>query len=247
MLGKDRDIHIEAAGTKKMPTASTKAAATGRRSTVTDSKVKVIEKKVRTANQETIAADCIEAIVIGTSAGGVQALLRILSPLPRQLRMPIVIVLHMPEKRDSLLEKVFQEHMAPPVRMARDKEPIDPGTVYFAGPGYHLSIERDRHFSLSSEEPANYSRPAIDFLMTSAADAYGAALLGILLTGSNEDGARGLASVHDAGGITVVEDPATAEFATMPQAARELREPDYILSLDQIQSLIHRLETHDAG
>lgn len=189
----------------------------------------------------------LEAIVIGASAGGVSALLTILRGLPEALPIPIVIVLHVAEDKASRLVEVFRHHLCTQAVVAEDKAYIEVDTVYFAGSGYHLSIEKDRWFSLSREEPRYFSRPAIDFLFTSAAEAYGSALLGILLTGANEDGAEGLAAIARAGGITLVQDPDEAEFATMPLAALRLLQPDRILSLQQIRSLIYRLETPDVG
>lgn len=189
----------------------------------------------------------VEAIVIGASAGGISALLAVLDSLPKTLRIPIVIVLHVAEDKASRLAEVFSHHLAPQVRLAEDKAYVATDTVYFAGPGYHLSIEKGRWFSLSREEPRYFSRPAIDFLFASAADAYGSALLGILMTGANEDGAEGLAAIARVGGITVVQDPDEAEFATMPLAALGLLRPDRILSLQQIRTLIYRLEIPDAG
>ena len=184
----------------------------------------------------------IEAIVIGASAGGIKALLNLLAALPADFRIPIIIVLHMPDTRESRLVEVFQHHIALSVKLAQDKADIAPGHVYFAGPGYHLLIERGRSFSLSCEEPIHYSRPSIDILMVSAADAYGASLAGILLTGASHDGAEGMARIHEAGGLTVVQEPADAEIATMPQAALDLFTPDFILPLAEIQQLISRLE-----
>ena len=189
----------------------------------------------------------IEAIVIGASAGGIGALLAILDALPETLPIPIVIVLHTAEHKASRLVEVFTHHIAPQVRMAEDKAYVATDTVYFSSPGYHLSIEKDRWFSFSREEARYFSRPAIDYLFTSAADAYGNALLGILMTGANEDGAEGLVAIARAGGVTVVQNPDEAEFATMPQAALNLLRPDRILSLQQIRTLIYRLETPDAG
>lgn len=180
----------------------------------------------------------IEAIVIGASAGGIRALLEILSPLPASYPLPIIIVLHMPEKGTSKLTEVFQQYLKMSVRQAQDKEQIAAGHVYFAVPGYHLAIEQDRRFSLSSEEPLNYSRPSIDILLASAADVYGNTLAGFVLTGANSDGAEGLASIKQAGGLTVVQSPEEAEIATMPKAAIELCQPDIILSLQAIHKLI---------
>ncbi len=184
----------------------------------------------------------IEAIVIGASAGGIKALMLLLGKLPAHFRVPIIIVLHMPDTRESRLAEVFQHHTAMTVIMAEDKFRIKPGTIYFASPGYHLSIETDRSFSLSCEDPVHYSRPSIDFLMSSAANAYGASLAGILLTGANQDGAEGMACIQNCGGVTIVQDPAEAEMAFMPQAALDLFIPDFIMPLEQIQRLIFRLE-----
>ena len=181
----------------------------------------------------------IEAIVIGASAGGIKALLEILSPLPVGFPLPIIVVLHMPEKGTSKLVEVFQQFIKIPARQAQDKEKIAAGHLYFAAPGYHLAIERDHRFSLSSEEPLHYSRPAIDILMTSAADVYGAGLCGLILTGANNDGAQGLASIKEAGGITLVQEPQEAEHPTMPTAAIQLCHPDRVLSLQEIHRLIH--------
>lgn len=183
----------------------------------------------------------IEAIAIGASAGGIRALLEILTPLPVGFPLPIIVVLHMPEKGTSKLADVFQQYLKIPVRQAQDKERIVAGCLYFAGPGYHLAIERDHSFSLSSEDPVHYSRPAIDILMSSAADVYGAGLAGFLLTGANTDGAEGLASIKEAGGLTVVQDPDEAEISTMPKAAIQLCQPDMILSLQAMHALIHSL------
>ncbi len=184
----------------------------------------------------------IEAVVIGASAGGVYALLRVLSGLPDNFRLPMVAVLHLPEGRDSRLAELFQKRLPIAVREAADKESIAPATLYFAAPGYHLSVEMDRTFSLSCEAPVHYSRPSIDVLMESAADAYGPGLAGILLTGANFDGAAGLAKIQQQGGLTVVQDPAEAEVAAMPEAAIRKLHPDLILTLDGIRSLLLKLD-----
>ncbi|AZE94630.1 Protein-glutamate methylesterase [Pseudomonas orientalis] len=184
----------------------------------------------------------IEAIVVGASAGGVEALLSIFGGLPDKFGLPIIAVLHLPDERRSQLADVFARRLRIPVKEARDKESIEAGTLYFAGPGYHLSVEQDRSLSLSQEERVHHSRPAIDFLFTSAADAYGQGLLAILLTGANQDGARGLAYVKQSGGTTVVQDPAEARIAVMPLAAMALHTPDHILSLSRIGSLLASLE-----
>ena len=184
----------------------------------------------------------IEAVVIGASAGGVDALMTILPGLPPTFGLPIVVVLHLPEGRPSLLAHIFGLRLSMPVREASDKESIAPSTVYFAPPGYHLSVEQDRSFSLSCEAPVHFSRPSIDLLMESAADAYGPALAGILLTGANSDGAAGLAKIKQRGGYTIVQNPAQAQVATMPEAALRQHTPDLILDLKDIRSLLPQLE-----
>ncbi|KTC43646.1 chemotaxis protein CheB [Pseudomonas fluorescens ABAC62] len=184
----------------------------------------------------------IEAIVVGASAGGVEALLNIFGDLPRGFGLPIIAVLHLPDERRSQLAEVFARRLRIPVQEARDKESIKAGTLYFAGPGYHLSVELDRSLSLSQEDRVHHSRPAIDFLFASAADAYGKRLLAILLTGANEDGALGLAHVKKSGGTTMVQDPEEARSSVMPRAAMKLCTPDYILTLSQIGSLLALLE-----
>ena len=183
-----------------------------------------------------------EAIVIGASAGGVNALLGLLSGLPATFRMPVVTVLHLPDDRQSRLAEIFQNRSTIDVREAADKASIEPATLYFAGAGYHLSIENDRSFSLSCEAPVHFSRPSIDLLMESAADVYGESLVGILLTGANYDGAGGLARIREKGGLTVVQDPAEAQVATMPEAAIKKLQPDLILRLDAIRNLIIQLD-----
>jgi two-component system chemotaxis response regulator CheB len=184
----------------------------------------------------------IEAIVIGASAGGVEALLSIFSALRAGFRLPIIVVLHLPEQRNSQLADVMARRVPMPVIEAGDKMPIEAGTLYLATPGYHLSVELDRSLSLSLEERLHYSRPAIDYLFESAADAYGTGLLAVLLTGANQDGARGLAQVKHLGGITVVQDPDEAQVSTMPDAALALHDPDHILPLHGIGRLLVELE-----
>ena len=184
----------------------------------------------------------VEAVVIGASAGGVEALLTIFSELKPGFRLPIIVVLHLPEERRSQLAEVFARRLPLAVREVQDKQPIVPGTLYFAGPGYHVSIEQDHSFSLSQEEPVHYSRPAIDYLFESAADVYQQRLAAILLTGANRDGAQGLSVVQQSGGLTIVQDPDEAQVATMPRAALDLFQPDCILPLRGIGRLLVELE-----
>ncbi|MFJ3151147.1 chemotaxis protein CheB [Pseudomonas putida] len=184
----------------------------------------------------------VRAVVIGASAGGVAALFQVLGTLPSAFAIPVLCVLHLPDDRHSQLAGVLQRRLHRPVCEARDKEKISGGQIYVAGPGYHLSVERDLTLSLSQEEPVHFSRPAIDFLFISAADAYGDSLLGVLLTGANEDGARGLAYIKNNGGRTIVQDPRDAQVALMPEAALALHQPDHILTLSGIGQLLATLE-----
>lgn len=189
----------------------------------------------------------VDAVVIGASAGGVDALIALFRQLPLEWRLPIVVVLHLPEGHDSRLPEVFRHRLPIPVHEARDKAAIEPGTLYFAASGYHLSIERGGVFSLSCELPVLWSRPSIDVLMVSAADAYGPRLAGLLLTGANEDGAEGLLRIHQAGGLTAVQDPAEAMSQNMPRAAlRRLLpgQPDHVLPLRDLRTLLLKLD-HD--
>ena len=187
------------------------------------------------------AARPIEAVVIGASAGGFEALLAILKGLPATYPMPLVAVLHLPDNHESRLAELFGYRLSLQVREARDKEALAPGMLYFAPSGYHLLIENDHSFSLSCEERVSYARPSIDVLFDSAADAYGKSLAGILLTGANYDGAAGLAGMRVAGGLTIVQDPSTAEVATMPEAAIRRMTPDLILPLAEIHSVLRQL------
>ncbi len=182
-----------------------------------------------------------ETIVMGGSAGAVDALLQILPSLPVSFPLPIIVVVHVPAENKSALPDLFQARCAIRVKEAEDKEPLQGGTVYFAPPNYHLLVERDRRLSLSNEEPVVYSRPAIDVLFESAADAFGAGLLAIVLSGASVDGADGLAAVCKAGGRAIVQSPATASMPTMPQAALEACPAARCLDLVAISRLVQNL------
>jgi two-component system chemotaxis response regulator CheB len=189
-----------------------------------------------------IAGRRIEALVIGASAGGIEALLQILPALPPTFNVAVVCILHMPPDHESRLAELFGERVSLPVRDALDKAQVEPGTIYFALPGYHLSMENDRTFSLSCEPPVHYARPAIDVLMESAADAYGSALAAVLLTGANQDGAEGMAHIKECGGLTIVQDPKEAQSPTMPQEAIARSAPHLVLPLARIAALLPMLE-----
>ncbi len=159
------------------------------------------------------------AVVIGGSAGSVEALSVLLPALPAGLQAAVLVVLHLPRNRPSLLCNIFRSRCALPLREAEDKEPIVPGTVYFAPPDYHLLVDDGPALALSVDAPVHYSRPSIDVLFESAADAYGSGLIGMLLSGANQDGARGLATIEARGGMAVVQEPDSAGVRTMPESA----------------------------
>ncbi|MGH9140877.1 MAG: chemotaxis protein CheB [Vicinamibacterales bacterium] len=184
----------------------------------------------------------VDAIVIGTSAGGIEALSVLLPSLPAGLQAAVIIVLHLPRERPSLLVDIFAAKCALPVCEAEDKLAVERGTVYFAPPDYHLLMEEGPRLALSADEPVNYSRPSIDVLFESAADVYGPRLLAIILTGANEDGADGLEAVRRAGGVTVVQEPGNAQVPLMVESALKRGPVDRILTLPQIADLLRTLE-----
>jgi two-component system chemotaxis response regulator CheB len=186
-------------------------------------------------------AERIDAVVIGASAGGMDALSVVLSALPETLRAPIFVVLHQPRDRPSLLAELFEARCVRPVREPEDKEPIEAGTVYFAPPDYHLLVDDGAQLALSADEPVNYARPSIDVLFESASDAYGSRLLGIVLTGANHDGAAGLSAVDRAGGLAIVQDPKTAQVEVMPAAALAATRGARALPLPEIAEVLRTL------
>jgi two-component system chemotaxis response regulator CheB len=156
-------------------------------------------------------------VVVGASWGGLHAVSTILAALPRTFDAPVAIVQHRAKESEGLLVGLLQAVTTLHVCDVEDKEPIRGGHVYVAPPDYHLLVEDD-HFSLSVDAAVRYSRPSIDVAFASAADSLGPAAVGVLLTGANDDGARGLRHVVARGGRALVQDPATAEVRTMPEA-----------------------------
>lgn len=185
----------------------------------------------------------IDAVVIGGSAGALEVLRQLLAGLPSTLRIPAIVVLHLPANVPGKMHEVLQPFSPLRMKQAEDKEPIAPGIVYFAPPGYHLLVESHGYFALSVDEPVHFSRPAIDVLFESACDAYAPHLLGILLTGASQDGAAGLQVIHEMGGATLVQTPATAEATAMPNAALALFEPTFTGSPQQLRDLLSAIET----
>ncbi len=176
----------------------------------------------------------VDCVVIGASAGGVEALLGLATKLRRGLRPAVLVVLHLPPDRPSELAALLSARCAVPVHEALDKAPLLPGTVTIAPPDYHLLVEPGGTLALSVDAPVRYSRPAIDVLFESAAAAIGPRLLGVVLTGGSSDGSDGLLAVRRHGGIAWVQDPSTAIAATMPASALALAGADAVLTLPQI-------------
>ena len=190
-----------------------------------------------------IQRQALNAIVIGTSAGGVEALTRILPSLPATMPVAILIVVHIPRERPSLLTDIFRQKCAMRVEEGIDKADIKPGHIYFAPPDYHMLVDAGPQIALSVDEVIQFSRPSIDVLFESAADVYGKKLLGILLTGGNEDGASGLAYIARCGGMTVLQDPAEAAAPAMPESALKVMTPTHVLRLDEIAALLMTIAT----
>ncbi|HEY1172040.1 MAG TPA: chemotaxis protein CheB [Verrucomicrobiae bacterium] len=183
----------------------------------------------------------LEAVVIGASAGAVDALSKLLPLFPADFPAPIIIVIHLPPDQKSAMPALFAAKCQLTVKEAEDKEPTMPGTVYFAPPNYHVLLEQDGSLSLSSDEPLNFSRPSIDVLFESAADAHGARLAGIILSGANSDGAKGLRAIVDAGGSALVQSPQLAEAFVMPTSALEACPEAQSLSLPEIFETLQNL------
>lgn len=194
------------------------------------------------AHDDDLLRGRVDAIVVGASAGGVEALSALLGALPARLDAAVLVVLHLPRGRRSLLAEIFGPRCAVPVVEAGDKDPVRPGTVYLAPPDYHLLVDAGPCTALTVDAPVNYSRPSIDVLFESAADLWGRRLAGVVLTGANQDGAEGLAAVRRAGGITLVQDPADAQAPLMPSAALRLGPADRVLPLAGLVRLFAALD-----
>lgn len=182
----------------------------------------------------------VEMVVIGASLGGLDALEELLSGLPADFPPPTAIAQHRRPDDSSRLVQLLASHCALPVLEPEDKDPIEPGHVYLAPPDYHLLIDGGR-WSLSTEGRVSYARPSIDVLFESAADAFGARMIAVVLTGSNADGALGIQAIKQRGGIAIVQDPRTALSPVAPQAVLDSSTADYILPLGEISALLVKL------
>jgi two-component system, chemotaxis family, protein-glutamate methylesterase/glutaminase len=185
----------------------------------------------------------MKAVVAGASYGGMEAIRNLLMKLPENFELPIIIVLHIGANTINSYLSQLNHKTNRRVKEAGEKEPIRRKTVYFAPPNYHLQIESDFTFSLSTDPKINFSRPSIDVLFETAAWTYKNKLIGVLLTGSNNDGASGLLTIKNYGGITLVENPDTALVKTMPSSAIELFEPDFVLDIEKMAEKVAELST----
>ena len=183
----------------------------------------------------------IKAIVIGTSAGGIDALDYLLPNISANSKVPVFVVQHISADSDSYFVKMLNSKCNVRVKEACHNEFIVPGTVYFAPPDYHLLIEDEETLCLNVDDKVNFSRPSIDLLFESAADVFGKGLVGILLTGANSDGAVGLKKIKQCGGTTYVQLPSEATVSEMPLAAINLQVPDMILTLNQIAEKLRHI------
>lgn len=180
-----------------------------------------------------------EAIVIGGSAGAVQVLRQILIPL--KVDLPVVVVIHLSPTRESSLPTLFAHDCKMRVAEPFDKEHVAPGTIYFGPADYHLMIEGGHTFALSVGPRVYHSRPSIDVLFESAAEAFRERLVGLVLSGANRDGATGVAAIRDKGGLVLVQDPSSSESEEMPRAAIQAASPQFIGPPEQIADVLSRL------
>ncbi|MFP9099750.1 chemotaxis protein CheB [Flavobacterium sp. RHBU_24] len=184
--------------------------------------------------------DSCKVLLIGGSAGSLEVLIRVLPGL-HKFTFSVVIVLHRKSTDDNLLEELLSLKTSLPVKEIEDKTPLEKGSIYIAPADYHLLLEKDGLFGLDVSDKVNYSRPSIDVVFQSAADAYGKGVVAILLSGANADGTEGLKAIMAAGGRVVVQDPATAEMPYMPQYAISQLIPDLVFGPEEITDFINKL------
>src|SRR5688572_5557406 len=187
-----------------------------------------------------------DVVVVGASWGGLNALSKLISGLPADFQMPVVLVQHRSKGSENLLARLLQDDTLLPVREVDDKDPILEGHVYVAPADYHLLVE-DTYFSLTTDDAVRFSRPSIDVTFTSAADSHAARVIGVVLTGANDDGSRGLRRIIDRGGLAIVQDPDTAEVRTMPQAALAAAPTARVLDLNGIGAALTELDMGPAS
>lgn len=182
-----------------------------------------------------------QAVVVGSSAGGLNALKTLLRNLNKDFRFPVIIVQHISPDSENYLVHILNDIRVLKVKEADEKEHPLPGFAYVAPPNYHLLIESDQTFTLTVDERVNYARPSIDVLFETAAEAFREHLIGIILTGANNDGSKGLRRIKELGGLAIVQDPDTAEVDSMPKAAIKACSVDHVFSLEEISAFLNEL------
>jgi two-component system chemotaxis response regulator CheB len=182
-----------------------------------------------------------DLFVIGGSAGALEPLIEIVGALPADLAIPIAVVLHLTPTHPSLVPPLLARTSVRRVREPEDKEPLQPHTIYVAAPNYHMLVERHGTIALSVDDPVNFSRPSVDVLFESAAHAFGARVVGLVLSGANADGAAGLRRIAEAGGIALVQSPASAAYPAMPAAAAQLVPAARTITPRTVGSVLARL------
>ena len=183
----------------------------------------------------------VKIVVIGGSAGSLEVLFRLLPQLRADLSVSIIIVLHRRSSGDSTLPDLLATKTMLPLHEVEDKDTILPGHIYLAPSDYHLLIEKDQTFSLDYSEKINFSRPSLDVTFESVADIYGIAVAGIILSGANEDGTKGLQAIKNAGGIIIAQQPGTAQMPLMPQHAIAYLGIDLIFTVGEMVGFVNGL------
>lgn len=186
----------------------------------------------------------IGVLVLGGSAGGFKMLVNILNILPAKLPFDILVVIHRNAKYETRFEEILAGKCRIAIKVAEDKEAIRHATAYFAPPGYHLLVEPNHKLSLDASEPVHFCRPSIDVTMQSAADVYGATTAAILLSGANQDGAAGMATIYQTGGLCIAQHPHDAEVDTMPAAAIASGAVHLTLTNDELITFSQQLNNH---
>ncbi|WP_066013298.1 chemotaxis protein CheB [Endozoicomonas atrinae] len=181
------------------------------------------------------------AVVLGASAGGINALGYLFSELGEDFRLPILVTKHVGLNDDRGMLRVLARQSTLPVKVAKDKHRIQPGTIYLAPAGYHMLVEEPDILSLNLEAPVAHSRPSIDVLFQSAARIYGKGLVAVVLTGANRDGADGIRAVKSFGGSTVVQCPKSAEMGVMPKASLDTGCVDHLMTLEEIPAFLDQI------
>ncbi|HVX19527.1 MAG TPA: chemotaxis protein CheB [Acidimicrobiales bacterium] len=184
-----------------------------------------------------------EVVAIGSSAGGVVALTRVVKDLPATFPAPILVVQHLDPRHETVIAEILAKRTSLHVQLAAEGETTSPGTVYIAPPNRHLLVGANRTLMLSDAEMVHFVRPSVDLLFESVAAAYAERVVGVILTGSGTDGAMGVEAVKERGGTVIVQDPESAEFSGMPQAALATGAVDFVLGLEEIPSALHALVT----